>query len=153
MNKLNQQLAIRLGIAGLIPFILLSLSCWLVHPDWLGHFIKGQLSYGIGILSFLGGIHWGAALLLDRRDDAQSRQSLIWGVIPSVIAWFSMTYIGTGFLVQMVAFIVAYKVDKGLYTEYQMPAWFLQLRYKLTVLVLMALLSTFIAANVRVYIP
>jgi hypothetical protein len=150
MNSFDQQLANRLGFSGLIPFVLLSLACWIVHPDWLGYFIKGQLFYGIAILSFLGGLHWGVALMSHNRPPGEIRMALIWGVIPSVFAWCSMIHIGIGFLVQIVGFVVAYQVDKRLYLRYGLPAWFLVLRFRLTFVVVMALALTFIAANVRV---
>lgn len=151
MNQLDQQLANRLGFFGLVPFVFLTLACWIVHPDWLGYFIKGQLSYGIAILSFLGGLHWGLALLSGPRPAGEIKQSLLWGVTPSIIAWCSMTMIsmGIGFLVQIIGFVVAYQVDKRLYARYELPAWFLVLRLRLTRVVVSALALTFIAANLR----
>lgn len=149
MNSLDQQLANRLGFSGLAPFVLLTLACWIVHPDWLGYFINGQLSYGIAILSFLGGLHWGAALMLRDRPVGEIKQALMWGVTPTIIAWCSMINVGIGFLVQIVGFVVAYQVDKRLYARYDMPGWFLVLRYRLTCVVVTALALTFIAANVR----
>ncbi|CAN5874790.1 hypothetical protein BH11PSE12_BH11PSE12_20790 [soil metagenome] len=149
MNTLDQQLANRLGFFGLVPFVLLTLACWVVHPDWLGYFIKGQLSYGIAILSFLGGLHWGVALMSHDRPAGDIKQSLIWGVIPTIIAWCSMINMGIGFLVQIIGFIVAYQVDRQLYQRYALPGWFLVLRFRLTCVVALALALTFLAANVR----
>lgn len=149
MNNLDQQLANRLGFSGLIPFVLLTLACWIVHPDWLGYFIRGQLSYGIAILSFLGGLHWGVALMLQDRAAGEIRQTLIWGVIPALFAWFSMINMAVGFLVQIVGFVLAYQVDKRLYLRYALPAWFLVLRFRLTCVVVSALALTFLAANLR----
>ncbi|MFZ6676128.1 DUF3429 domain-containing protein [Undibacterium sp. Rencai35W] len=149
MDIPNKQLVNKLGFSGLIPFILLSLACWIVHPDWLGYFIKAQLSYGIIILSFLGGLHWGVALMSQNRDTADTRKALIWGVIPTMIAWCSMVNMGVGFLVQIVGFVVAYQVDKRLYLSYELPDWFIILRLRLTVVVVTALALTFVAANVR----
>lgn len=149
MNTLDEQLANRLGFSGLVPFVFLTLACWIVHPDWLGYFIKGQLSYGIAILSFLGGLHWGVALMSHDRPAGEIKQTLIWGVIPTIIAWFSMFNMGIGFLVQILGFVVAYQVDKRLYLRYALPAWFLVLRFRLTCVVVTALALTFLAANLR----
>jgi hypothetical protein len=149
MNILDQQLANKLGFSGLIPFILLTLACWVVHPDWLGFFIKGQLLYGIAILSFLGGLHWGIALTSNNRPAGDIRQSLLWGVTPTILAWCSLINVGFGFLVQIVGFVVAYQVDKRIYARYALPEWFLVLRYRLTCIVVTALALTFVAANVR----
>ncbi|MEB0135544.1 DUF3429 domain-containing protein [Actimicrobium sp. CCC2.4] len=150
INFFNQRLAFRLGMAGLIPFVLLSLGCWLVHPDWLGYLVKAQLAYGIAILSFLGGIHWGAALTCNLLTIAQTKRSLIWGVTPSLIALLaSRIEIGLGFAVLMAGFIAAYQIDKRLYQWYGIPDWFIGLRFKLTCVVVTALVVTFLAANVR----
>lgn len=151
MNNLNQTLAIRLGFTGLLPFILLTLACWVVHPDWLGYFIKAQLYYGIVILSFLGGVHWGVTIMAGGSDQEETKKALIWGVIPTLIAWCSMINMLFGFVVQVVGFIAAYKIDKRLYQSYSVPGWFINLRLQLTRVVVGAQVLTFIAANVRSY--
>lgn len=140
---------IRLGFSGLVPFVLLTLACWVVHPDWLGYFIKAQLAYGIVILSFLGGLHWGVTLMAGGKDHEETRRALIWGVIPTLIAWCSLINMGVGFLVQIIGFIAAYKIDKRLYHSYAVPDWFIDLRLQLTRVVVGAQIFTFIAANVR----
>src|SRR5437016_3839617 len=147
---LNKRLARILGIAGLLPFVVLSLACWLVHPDWLGVCIRAQIGYGIAILSFLGGIHWGAALASEHFTVEQTKKALIWGVMPAALAWFARSLeMGFGFAVLMLGFVAAYQVDKRLYQWYRMPDWFLMLRFQLTCVVVVALAMTFIAANVR----
>lgn len=149
MHLLSQRLAHRLGFAGLIPFALLLLGCWLADPDWLSAFIKGQLAYGIAILSFLGGIHWGATLASGDLSAEQSKKALVWSVIPSLIAWISTMAGGFGFAVLMAGFIGAYQMDKRLFAWYKLPEWFIDLRLKLTFAVIVALALTVIAANVR----
>ncbi|WP_238552060.1 DUF3429 domain-containing protein [Herminiimonas sp. CN] len=71
---LNKRFAHVLGFAGLIPFVLLMLASWTVHPDWIGVFMRGQLAYSIAILSFLGGIHWGGALVSDHLSIEQTKK-------------------------------------------------------------------------------
>ena len=56
---LNKRLSHALGFAGLIPFFVLMLGVWLADDSWVNDFVRGQLAYGIVILSFLGGVHWG----------------------------------------------------------------------------------------------
>lgn len=66
---LNKRLIIVLGYTGLVPFVLLTLGCWVVSPDWLGEFIRGQMAYGVAALSFLGGFigaRWYCALTCRR---------------------------------------------------------------------------------------
>lgn len=148
-NLFNQRFASQLGYAGLIPFVLLTLGCWLVHPAWLGDFIKGQLAYGIAVLSFLGGIHWAATLVTPGLSAEQSKKALAWSVAPPLTAWIATMLGGFGFAALMAGFIVAYQADKCLFEWYGMPYWFLQLRLKLTSIVVAMLVLTVIAANVR----
>ena len=146
----NKRLAHSLGFAGLVPFVLLSVGCWIVHPDWLGILIRGQLAYGISILSFLGGIHWGAALTSTQLTMNQTRRALIWGVTPSLIALLAAkALLGLGFAVLTIGFVTAYLIDKRLYRWYGVPDWFIRLRFQLTCVVVAALTLTFIAFNVR----
>ncbi|MES2036929.1 MAG: DUF3429 domain-containing protein [Pseudomonadota bacterium] len=151
MNNLNQKLAIRIGFAGLAPFVFLTLACWIVHPDWLGSLIRAQLYYGIVILSFLGGVHWGVTIMAGGTDQEETKKALIWGVVPILIAWLSMSHMLLGFVVQVAGFIAAYKIDKRLYQSYGVPEWFINLRLQLTRVVVGAQIFTFIAANVRTY--
>jgi hypothetical protein len=149
MDFLNQRLVTRLGFLGLFPFMFLTLACWIVHPDWLGSLIHAQLSYGIAILSFLGGVHWGVALATGHAPHPEVRRSLLWGVVPTLVAWFALVNVGLGFVVQIVAFVAAYWNDKELYHRYLLPEWFVVLRLRLTTVVIVSLALTFLAANIR----
>ena len=151
MNKhfLNKRMAHQLGFAGVIPFAVMALACWLVQPAWIGAFIKGQLAYAILILSFLGGIHWGATMVSADLSAAQTRKSMAWSVMPALIAWSATMVGGFGFAVLMAGFILVYQVDKRLFVWYRLPDWFIRLRFHLTCVVVAALAFTVIAANVR----
>jgi hypothetical protein len=145
----NKRVAHLLGYAGLFPFVLLMLGCWVAHPDWLGDFIRGQLAYGITILSFLGGVHWGAVMVSSDLTMEQTRKGLVWGILPALIAWSSTLMGGFGFAVLMLGLIGAYQADKRMSVWYGMPEWFLPLRLKLTCIAVASLVLTVIAANVR----
>lgn len=145
----NPRFAYLLGIAGLAPFLLLMIACWTVHTDWLGYFIRGQLAYGIAMLSFLGGMHWSAAMLSAGLSEEQTRKALVWSVLPPVLAWSATLMGGFGFAVLMAGFIIAYQVDKRLHAWYHMPDWFLEFRFRLTCAVVAALALSVIAVNVR----
>lgn len=151
MNKhfLSKRLVHQLGCVGLVPFIVLTLACWTVHPDWLGDFIKGQLAYGIATLSFLGGIHWGATVVSADLSAEQTKRALCWSVLPTLIAWSATMAGGFGFAVLMAGFIVAYQVDKRLFVWYRLPDWVIRLRFVLTYVVVAALALSVVAANVR----
>ena len=146
---LSKRLAHQLGVIGLVPFVFLSMACWIAHPEWMEGFVYAQSAYGIAILSFLGGIHWGVALTSPELTAEQIKRALIWGVVPSMIACCSKLQFGLGFFVLMFGFIVAHQIDKKLYVTYQMPQWFLLLRLRLTVVVVAALAVTLLAVNIR----
>jgi Protein of unknown function (DUF3429) len=151
MNKhfLNKRLAHQLGFAGLIPFVLLTLACWLVNTDWIEVFLNGQQVYSIVTLSFLGGIHWGATLLSSDLSSAQTKRALIWSVVPVLVACVATMCGGFRFAVLMLGFIGSYQVDKRVFSWYKAPAWFIRLRFILTCVVVVTLLLTVIAANLR----
>ncbi|MBC3873300.1 DUF3429 domain-containing protein [Undibacterium flavidum] len=150
MDNLDKQFATRLGLLGLIPFVLLTLLCWIVHPEWMPFFVEAQLVYGIAILGFLGGLHWGLALIGKERSAQDAKRDLLSGVLPVIIAWFAMSQMTViGFLVQMAAFIYSYQYDKRMYQRFAMPAWFVELRFRLTAVVVTTQVFTFLAANIR----
>ncbi len=146
---LNKRLSHLLGFAGLIPFFLMMAGTWLADPSWLNDFVRGQLAYGIVILSFLGGVHWGAAMMCSDLSLADTKLALLWGVTPSLIAWSATLFGGFGFAVLMAGFIAALQVDKQLFARYGMPPWLMGLRWRLTVAVVLMLAATVISANVR----
>lgn len=151
MNHLlqNQRLIGRLAYAGIIPFVLLTLGCWFADRAWLGDFIRAQLVYGIATLSFLGGMHWMAALMFTDLTDEQRRKALWWSVVPPLAAWVATMLGGFGFAMLMAGFIVAYRVDRRLFDWYRLPAWFLQIRFRITCVAVAMLILTVIAANTR----
>jgi hypothetical protein len=151
MNKhfLNKRLAHQLGFAGLVPFILLALACWVVSAEWLEAFVNSQEVYAIVTLSFLGGIHWGATMVSSDLSAGQTKRALIWSVAPTMIACLATLSGGFRFAVLMAGFIGSYQVDKRLFIWYQLPPWFIRLRFVLTCVVVAALALTVMAADLR----
>jgi Protein of unknown function (DUF3429) len=70
-----------LGIAGLLPFLAAALASLLAPPAWDDAAARALVAYGAVIVSFLGGIHWGAP------TDAARDGARLWGVLPSLLAW------------------------------------------------------------------
>ncbi len=151
MNQhfLNKRLSHQLGYAGLLPFIVMLFGVWFADVSWLQDFVKGQLAYGIVILSFRGGVHWGAGMLSSELSAIDTKKALMWGVTPSLIAWSATLFGGFGFAVLMAGFVAALKVDQQLYPAYGMPDWLLDLRKRLTIVVVLVLMTTVIGANLR----
>lgn len=123
-----------LGLSGLVPFWVLALakvSGWphAVPPAE----IDGMLAtYAATILSFLGGIRWGAAL--HAPDQRSVATDYVFGVMPQLFAWGALFLpdpwrygsLGLGIL-------VLGPIDRNLVARGLAPAWFGRLRMILSV--------------------
>lgn len=133
-------IAVRLGYAGLIPFILGMALVWLVRADAHPYVTDGLSRYAAVVISFLGAIHWG----LGFRQTVPSPQPFIWGVVPALLAWIASTMPAyAGLVVHGVLLIVCYAVDRKTYPALGASAW-LTLRFRLSAV---AALCCFIAAQ------
>jgi len=91
-------LAIVLGIAGLIPFIVCGLGAISANPSQAAAMLTALIGYGAVILSFLGGVHWGFALWEAGAEETGApppsgkvqRARLGLGVVPSLIGWVAL---------------------------------------------------------------
>lgn len=120
--------ALRLGYAGLVPFVLGALLVWLVRADVHAYVALALSAYAAVILSFLGGIHWGLAMRLD----APAPRVLWWGVVPSLVAWpAAVMPPDAGLVVQGLMLLVCYGVDRRLYPALGAAGW-LTLRFRLS---------------------
>jgi hypothetical protein len=131
--------ALRLGYAGLLPFGFGALLVWLVREEAHPYVALALSAYGAVIVSFLGGIHWGLAF----RHAEPPTRLLVWGVVPSIVAWLAVIMPPSAGLVILGAMLIAcYAVDRRLYTEEGVAHW-LTLRFRLSAV---ASLSCFIGA-------
>jgi hypothetical protein len=120
--------ALRLGYGGLLPFVLGAALVWLVREDAHPHVTKALSAYAAVIVSFLGGIHWGLAF----RQPEPPRGLLIWGVVPSLVAWLAVLMPPAAGLVVHGAMLVAcYAVDRQIYPTQGVGHW-LTLRFRLS---------------------
>lgn len=130
-----------LGYGGLIPFIGLA-TLANIEPSH-GILYRGALLlYGAVILSFVGAIHWGVAMMVTDLNDQDRRAAYVWSVIPALMAW--MTYILspiTAALALVLGFLLQYWRDATLARKIAWPVWYLPLRIRLT---LVAILSLFV---------
>lgn len=131
--------ALRLGYAGLLPFVAGAALIWIVRADAHPYVAAALSAYAAVILSFLGGIHWG----LGMRSAAAAPSLFTWGVVPSLIAWVAVVMPPyAGLVVQGVGLIACYAVDRRVYPQHGAPAWLI-LRFRLTGV---ASLSCFVGA-------
>ena len=143
MNKLNRGApsvsAQALGYGGLIPFMGLAFATWFV-PEHQSIAANALLAYGATIVSFIGAIHWG----LTMRDAQGQRTSMVvWGVVPSLIAWVALLLpAGIGLSLLAVLLWACFVVDRVVYTRLDLRAW-LPMRLLLTAI---ASISCIVAA-------
>ena len=115
---------------------------YLVTEDVLPLVSIALTAYAAVIASFLGGIHWGLAL---RENSAQRTVHLIWGVIPSLLAWVAVVmpaYAGLPLLGLIL--LACYLVDRRTWPEAGLRHW-MTLRFRLT---LVSVLSCLLGAAV-----
>jgi hypothetical protein len=126
-----------LGVAGLLPFVAAAVGLWSLPPEWAGLAALALLTYAAVIVSFLGGIHWGLAMPL-----AQTRRGLlIWGVLPSLLAWAGLLLNSAwGLLLMAASLLLCYIVDCKIYRSMRLGAW-LGLRALLTFVAVLSCLA------------
>ena len=112
--------AFKLGIAGLIPFIVLAGSGLAAPSSYKDIILLCLLAYAASISSFLGAIHWG----LTMREVNPNGMYLIWGVIPSLIAWISlMLNPDLGLWLISALLWVCLIIDAKIYPTYGLRHW------------------------------
>ncbi|MBN8474061.1 DUF3429 domain-containing protein [Sulfuritalea sp.] len=121
-----------LGYGGLLPFIATAAgSAAGSHHDPL--WLDIQHAYGAVILSYVGALHWGAAMLARDLDEAQRDARYLWSVMPALIAWPALLLTGwTASILLVVGFLLHYWQDRRLVRHCALPAWYLPLRGRLT---------------------
>ena len=85
MTRPLPALATILGLAGLLPFIGCGVAALGAQGD---RATLALVAYGAVILAFLGGVHWGFAIV-DPMGRAE-RERLGLGVLPSLVGWVSV---------------------------------------------------------------
>jgi hypothetical protein len=145
--------AIALGLAGLVPFIVLGIAALSQqNPVMADRYLLALVGYGGVVLAFLGGIHWGFVLhpklpegmTPDTRRDA-TRLGL--GVLPSLIGWAAllMPALGVpaiGLVVLIVGYIAAIVTEQELRRRGTLlPSGYMALRWGLSVVVVVVLVT------------
>lgn len=127
-----------LGYAGALPFVAGALASVAPYPALapFGHALLAH--YGAIILSFMGGVHWGAAIL---RDD-NILGSLGRSVVPSLVALLAALIGGAPGLALLAAGFVGLLVyDERETRAGRLPLWYPLLRRQLTAVVTVCLLA------------
>ncbi|HEX3349624.1 MAG TPA: DUF3429 domain-containing protein [Acetobacteraceae bacterium] len=144
-------IALLLGIVGLIPFIGCAIATVSAGtPDQTSRGLLALIAYGAVILAFVGGVHWGFALrpmpegvvLTERHGQAR----LVLGVIPVLVGWLALLaplggVADLGLVVLIVGFLAAVLTEGQLKRRGLMPGGYMLLRWALTIVVLMILIT------------
>lgn len=121
-------LALRLGYAGLLPFLLGAALVWTVRPDAHPYVVTALSAYAGVIVSFLGAIHWGFGFA--RADAPPARFG--WGVVPALVAWIAVVMPAyAGLVLHGTMLVVCYLVDRRVYPAEGAAHW-LTLRFRLS---------------------
>lgn len=131
-----------LGYGGLIPFAALALGPWVfADPDLRALCLTLLRAYGLAIVSFVGAISWGLALVIPGIADGLRRRLLVWSVVPSLVGFASYALPAqTGFLALVIMVAVALAVDLRLAPALGLPAGWRRLRIRLSLGAISALL-------------
>ncbi|WP_422076013.1 DUF3429 domain-containing protein [Tranquillimonas rosea] len=144
MNRIPAA-ALGLGLAGLIPFlwgaltlVLPALGQWgmsTLGPRFVGPYV--QLAYGSVILAFMSGVLWGFAT---KTDGPVAATGYALSVIPALWAFL---FTGGGpvsaAMYLMIGFVGVLGLDWLFWKQGLAPAWWMQLRVLLTVVVVACL--------------
>lgn len=126
---------IRLGYAGLVPFVLLTALMWLVSAELLPFVSIALGGYAAAIVSFLGGVHWGIGFM---KGEAAPRFHFIWGVMPSLLAWLALMMPAYAALPLLgLVLLACYAVDRKTYPPADLKQW-LPMRLRLTIVATLA---------------
>jgi len=126
-----------LGFSGAIPFASLAVASTLTN-QYADVIAQGQISYAACILTFLGGVHWGKELMVNK--SAPDTRILAYSVLPSLYAWtaFALPYNIALYYLSIGLFSVAvYDVN-----DKTLPQWYRTMRIPLTTVAATSVLLT-----------
>lgn len=132
-----------LGYGGLLPFLVLPVVAWFDphHPFW---WLDALAAYGAVILAFVGALHWAFAMTLPELPPSRRTALYIWSTLPALIAWPSLMLTPVAaYPLLIIGFLLHLVQDRRLINIADVPAWYLPLRIRLTVVACLALSAGF----------
>ena len=133
-----------LAYAGLLPFVALALASLLApgSAPWQ----RLSLNYGAVILSFVGALHWGFAMSVYAMSERKRNVCFAWSVMPALLAWLALLLDPFAASALLAAgFAAHYVQDWRLVRHAGLPAWYLPLRLRLSVVAALSVLATGLA--------
>lgn len=133
-----------LGYGGLLPFVGTALLCWLA-PGQRVWWLDMLLTYGAVILSFVGALHWGFAMVHPATAGRPMNGMYAWSVMPSLLGWAALLVApAAGATLLIAGFLVQYRQDLRLARVLTLPAWYMPLRLQLTVVACLCLTTVYL---------
>lgn len=130
-----------LGIAGAVPFITGAGAMWVLPPDLQLVAAEWLRTYAAVILSFVGAVHWGFAMLHPRLDARDRDVVWSWSVVPALVAWVGLLLsLRAGLTLSAAMFVVHWTMDRQFAARFGLPPWYLRLRGGLTAVVVTCLI-------------
>ncbi len=135
--------AFALGWLGVLPFVALSLLAVTGGVLPAGDAMRVLVTYGLIILSFMGGAQWGLAMQAAGSQDGANGAGLGISVLPALVA-FGLSFLpaGPGLLGLSAAFVALLGYELWTSRAGTAPAWYPALRLQLTGAVVICLLTT-----------
>jgi len=135
------RLPLTLAIAGAVPFVCLSVAVSMhIFPNTKA-VSEVLLTYAAVIISFMGGIHWGIAVIRYADNRRIANFLIAESVWPSLVAWGVLfkedTF--TQLLVLTLLYTFVWTIDSLLYSNDMIPQWFFNLRCIITPIVVVSL--------------
>lgn len=134
-----------LAMSGLIPFILSFSGALLTDGDMRTQFISAYMTYAAVVIAFIGAVHWGVILNHPETAPTSQRSILTVGVLPGLLAWLAlMVSVEFGLLIFCCSFPALYGFERFSVLKTILPAWYLNLRLILTLIVFCLTVTLFI---------
>jgi hypothetical protein len=136
-------LAVILGLAGIIPFLLCGLAAAQSNSPEAVMAAYVLIGYGAVILAFLGGVHWG--FTLSTAHDPAEIPRLILGVLPALAGWAALAaslYAGQpiiGLLLLIAAYILVIIAEWHGHRRGWVPGGYIGMRLAITCVVVLIL--------------
>jgi len=134
-----QKFAWGVGLAGLIPFVLPIILMWFVSQDTLNAIETMQFAYAGLIIIFMGGVQWGYAV---RQGVSAHWVQILVSIIPTLIVFGILSFLPLFKPYQITFMFVVMLVLQAIFDQKTMiDIWFVKLRWVLTSVASIALLS------------
>jgi len=134
-----------LSTGGLVPFVVIASATWALPEAYTHTLLFWLTSYAAVILSFVGAVHWGIAMLHPDMSEQDQSVFMTWSVVPALVGWVSLLLPEkTGLLLLITTFVIQYAADRQLALRFRVPSWYLRLRIGLTSVAVLCLLLALI---------